>query len=65
MATNVYFNNYEYFNEQQLIDDLVIESIQIFGMDALASAQTFIYSLLAIALLTGWLGTLIAFREAA
>lgn len=36
-----------------------------FGMDALASAQTFIYSLLAIALLTGWLGTLIAFREAA
>jgi len=35
MATNVYFNNYEYFNEQQLIDDLVIESIQIFGMDVI------------------------------
>jgi hypothetical protein len=33
MATNVFFNNYDYFNEQQLIDDLVIESIQIYGMD--------------------------------
>ena len=33
MATNVFFNNYDYFNEQQLIDDLVIESIQIHGMD--------------------------------
>lgn len=33
MATNVFFQNYGYFNEQQLIDDLVIESIQIYGMD--------------------------------
>ena len=33
MATNSYFQNYNYFNEQQLIDDLVIESIQIFGVD--------------------------------
>jgi len=33
MATNQYFQNYSYFNEQQLIDDLVIESIQIFGVD--------------------------------
>jgi hypothetical protein len=33
MATNVFFQNYDYFNEQQLIDDLVIESIQIFGVD--------------------------------
>jgi len=33
MATNVFFQNYNYFNEQQLIDDLVIESIQIFGLD--------------------------------
>lgn len=33
MATNVFFQNYNYFNEQQLIDDLVIESIQIFGVD--------------------------------
>jgi|TARA_B110000503_G_scaffold143106_1_gene242595 hypothetical protein len=33
MATNVYFSNYDNFNEQNLIDDLVIESIQIFGLD--------------------------------
>jgi len=33
MATNVFFQNYSYFNEQQLIDDLVIESIQIYGLD--------------------------------
>jgi hypothetical protein len=33
MATNVFFQNYDYFNEQELIDDLVIESIQIYGVD--------------------------------
>ena len=33
MATNPFFQNYNYFNEQQLIDDLVIESIQIYGVD--------------------------------
>ena len=33
VATNVFFSNYNYFNEQQLIDDLVIESIQIYGVD--------------------------------
>lgn len=33
MATNSFFSNYSFFNEQQLIDDLVIESIQIFGVD--------------------------------
>lgn len=33
MATNVFFQNYSYFNEQMLIEDLVIESIQIFGLD--------------------------------
>jgi len=33
MATNVFFSNYNYFNEQQLIDDLVIESIQVYGVD--------------------------------
>jgi len=33
MGTNVFFQNYNYFNEQQLIDDLVIESIQIYGLD--------------------------------
>lgn len=33
MATNSFFSNYSFFNEQQLIDDLVIESIQIYGVD--------------------------------
>ena len=33
MATNSFFSNYSYFNEQQLIDDLVIESIQLYGVD--------------------------------
>lgn len=33
MATNVFFSNYSYNNEQELIDDLVIESIQIYGID--------------------------------
>jgi len=33
MATNSFFQNYDYFNEQQIIDDLVIESIQIYGLD--------------------------------
>jgi hypothetical protein len=33
MATNVFFQNYNFFNEQNLIDDLVIESIQIYGVD--------------------------------
>lgn len=33
MATNVFFQNYDFFNEQQLIDDLVIESIRIYGVD--------------------------------
>jgi hypothetical protein len=33
MATNPFFSNYNFFNEQQLIDDLVIESIQVYGVD--------------------------------
>ena len=33
MTTNVFFQNYSYFNEQMLIEDLVIESIQIYGLD--------------------------------
>lgn len=33
MATNVFFNNYNYANEQTLIDDLVIESIRMYGID--------------------------------
>lgn len=33
MATNPYFNNFNEANEQMLIDDLVVESIQQRGMD--------------------------------
>lgn len=33
MATSVYFRNYDNFNEQNLIDDLVIESIRLYGVD--------------------------------
>lgn len=33
MATNSFFSNYDHTNTQNLIDDLVIESIQIFGID--------------------------------
>jgi hypothetical protein len=33
MATNAYFRNYDNFNEQNLIDDLVIESIAMYGLD--------------------------------
>ena len=35
MATNVFFRNYDYYNEQQLIDDLVIESIKMYGVDVI------------------------------
>lgn len=40
MATNVFFQNYNYFNEQQLIDDLVIESIQVYGVDTYYVTRT-------------------------
>lgn len=33
MATSTFFNQTKHFNEQQLIDDLVIESIKIYGVD--------------------------------
>lgn len=33
MTTNVYFNNYTASNEQNLVEDLVIEAIQIKGMN--------------------------------
>jgi len=33
MATNPYFNNYSANTEQSLIDDLVVEVIQIYGID--------------------------------
>lgn len=33
MATNTHFNNYGYAQEQTLIEDLVIESIKVYGLD--------------------------------
>ena len=33
MATNTFFNNYSRTSEQELIDDLVIESIRVYGVD--------------------------------
>lgn len=33
MATNPFFSNYNNFNEQNLIDDLVVEAIAIYGVD--------------------------------
>jgi hypothetical protein len=40
MATNIFFRNYDNFNEQNLIDDLVIESIQIHGLDMVYITRT-------------------------
>lgn len=40
MATNAFFSNYNFFNEQQLIDDLVIESIHIYGVDTFYVTRT-------------------------
>jgi hypothetical protein len=42
MATSVFFNNYNNFNEQNLIDDLVIESIRIFGIDVIYITKSFV-----------------------
>jgi len=41
MATNNFFNNYGNFNEQQLIDDLVIESIKMYGVDIVYLTRSF------------------------
>ena len=40
MATNVFFRNYDNIYEQNLIDDLVIESIQIYGIDLIYVNRT-------------------------
>lgn len=40
MATNVFFRNYDNVYEQNLIDDLVIESIQIYGIDIVYLMRT-------------------------
>jgi len=33
MATNLYFNNYEFNGEQNLVENLIIESIKIYGVN--------------------------------
>ena len=33
MTSNLYFNNYSFSGEQNLIEDLIVESIKIYGMD--------------------------------
>ena len=33
MPSNLYFNNYAFSGEQNLIEDLIVESIKIYGMD--------------------------------
>jgi hypothetical protein len=33
MTTNVFFNNYDSHSEKQLIEDLIIESIKMYGID--------------------------------
>jgi hypothetical protein len=40
MATNKFFQNYDNIYEQNLIDDLVIESIQIYGVDIIYISRT-------------------------
>jgi hypothetical protein len=33
MPTNIFFQNYDYLPEQELLEDLIIEAIQIYGQD--------------------------------
>lgn len=40
MSTNFYFNNFESSQEQILIEDLIIESIQIYGIDIIYIKRT-------------------------
>jgi hypothetical protein len=42
MATNLYFNNYQFTEEQNLIEDLVTESIKIYGIDCYYMPRTLI-----------------------
>ena len=41
MTTSTYFNNYTASNEQSLIDSLVVEAIQIKGMDVKYLSRSF------------------------
>ena len=40
MATSVFFNNYANYGEQTLIEDLIIESIKIHGLDSFYMPRT-------------------------
>ena len=42
MATNKYFNNFAYAREQDLVEDLTIETIKIFGHDVKYVPRTII-----------------------
>ena len=42
MATNLFFNNYAFSQEQNLIEDLIIESIKIYGYDCYYLPRTLV-----------------------
>lgn len=42
MATNLFFNNFAFSQEQNLIEDLIIESIKIYGFDCYYMPRTMI-----------------------
>ena len=42
MATNFFFNNFQSSMEQRLIDDLVVESIKIYGLDLFYLPRTIV-----------------------
>ena len=42
MATNLYFNNHAHQQQQWLIEDLVIESIKIYGIDCYYMPRTLV-----------------------
>jgi len=42
MATNLYFNNYAFTQEKNLIEDLIIESIKIYGVDCYYMPRTLV-----------------------
>lgn len=42
MATNLFFNNYAFSQEQYLIEDLIIESIKIYGIDCYYMPRTLV-----------------------
>jgi len=42
MATNLYFNNYQFTEEQNLIEDLVTEAIKVYGVDCYYMPRTLV-----------------------